>query len=206
MRKLIISIGVAGLLGGCAVESYIPPAPIDTPAPASPQATITRSRTINKPVDVVWQSLLKNAHQNGFAVKGSNRAKGTLSVWLPAFEPSQYVTCGTVRVQDGSFTTYTRLLAYVAEHTDTNLEVRADVALRALANDRTEVSVMANYTLRVSFSETAAGAKVGGQVYQFNSQGADSISVSMPRLAAPVQGVCEPTGAAEQSILRAASR
>lgn len=206
LLRRVATMAAPLVLTGCAVDSYVPPAPGVQPPPMSTPAPLTLSRTIDKPIGAVWQSILKHSHQNGFGVKATDRAKGTLSVWLPAFEPSQYITCGTVRVQDGSFTTYTRLIHLLAEHADTYLDIRADVSLRSIAANKTEVRVMAHYTFRVGFNTTATGAMVDGQVYRFNSNSAASVSMTMPHTGAPAGGLCEPTGAAEQAILRAASR
>jgi hypothetical protein len=190
----------ATVVTGCTVQSYIPPTPLEQSQP-----TPTLSRTVDKSLEKTWEDLIGHAHRFGFAVKHEQRNKDSMTVWLPAYEPALYITCGSMRVEQGSFTTYTRFLEHLSEKTTTNLDVMADVSLRALGPNRTEVSVMAHYTFRVDFSnDPVTGAMRGGQTYRFDSAGSEGVSFTSSDRGVTSEGLCQPTGAAEQAILRAA--
>jgi hypothetical protein len=206
MTKPLLTLLSVLVLAGCTVDSYIAPVPVTSSA-MPPQPTPVLTRQVNKSFDATWSDLIAHAHQFGFGIKHEDKSKGVMTAWFPAFEPAQYITCGTVEVSQGSFTTYTRLLEYLAERTVTNLNVMMDVSLRRIAADKTEVSVMAHYTFRADFTNNLpTGAMQGGQIVQFDSVGAAPINLQLSTMDTPIDGLCQPTGAAEQSILRAASR
>jgi len=200
MRRFTGLLIGAAALTGCTVQTYIPPAPFEQSQP-----TPTLSRTVDKSLEKTWEDLIAHAHRFGFAVKHEQRNKDIMTVWLPAYEPALFITCGSMRVEQGSFTTYTRFLEYLSEGTETNLEVMADVSLRALGSNKTEVSVMAHYTFRINFTnDPVTGAMQGGQTYRFDSAGSAGVSLGPAGQGMAHEGLCQPTGAAEQAILRAA--
>jgi hypothetical protein len=200
MKRLTGLLIGAAVLTGCTVQTYIPPTSFEQSQP-----TPTLSRTVDKSLAQTWEDLIAHAHRSGFAVKHEQRNKDIMTVWLPAFEPALYISCGSMRVQQGSFTTHTRFLDYLSEGTETNLNVMADVSLRALAPNKTEVSVMAHYTFRINFTnDPVTGAMQGGQTYRFDSAGSAGVTLQPSGQGMGFEGLCQPTGAAEQTILRAA--
>ncbi len=94
MKKMVLGVGVALVLGGCASDSgvndqeqykYTPPTPVAT----------SNTTEVNKPFDLVWGRTEKWLGERGLQLESQQRESGLLSASLPAHvDGLKYLDCG----------------------------------------------------------------------------------------------------------------
>jgi hypothetical protein len=157
------------------------------------------SRVVNVSMDKAWRNLQSYREQR-YKVLTQNRSAGTMKLFVDAYEPSQWINCGMVQTQGGNFDTDTTLLSLLSKQ-PLNLDMTIDVSLSPKSASETTVKVNVRYDLAMNYqTNPTTGALIGGQRYQFDSNGSASLSITNPEFT----GQCRPTGVAEANILNAA--
>ena len=198
----ITTLGLAIVaLTGCTTNTYIAPSQQSAPQSYLAQAPIQTSRVVDVGFDKAWKNI-QGFSAERYKTRQLNQASGTMTLFVDAYEPSQLINCGMVQNQGGSFTTDTTLLSLLGNEVPVNLDLTLNIKLTPKSATQTLVTVNGIYDLAVNYqTNPGTGAIIGGQQYQFDSNG--SAAVTAP--GADLTGQCRPTGNAEIQIFQAAS-
>ena len=200
-----IKISLLGLalfaLAGCTTNTYIAPSEQSAPQSYLEQAPIKTSRVVAVGIDQAWKNIQAFSTER-YQTRQQNRADGTMTLFVDAYDPSRWINCGMVQNQGGSFTTDTTLLSLLGNEVPVNLDLTLTIKLTPESAKQTQVTVNGIYDLAVNYkTNPSTGAIIGGQQYQFDSNG--SAAVTAP--GSGLTGLCRPTGNAEIQIFQAAS-
>ena len=189
-------------LAGCTTTSYVPPSTTEaSPQSFVQQTTVSTSRVVPVAMDQAWKNLRAYSAER-YKTLSQNRSAGTMTLFVDAFEPSQWINCGMLQTQGGTFDTDTSLLSLLAKQNAINLDMTVDVSISPKSATETTVKVNVQYDLAMNYqTNPTTGALVGGQRYQFDSNGSARISITDPDFS----GQCRPTGVAEANLLQAAA-
>jgi hypothetical protein len=210
--KLIASAALV-MLAGC-TTTYIPPAaplqPMDNanvPDMNAIAAPAAEDGLVSATFEQAWTNIQQYASER-YKTVSQNKARGEMTLFVDAFEPSTLISCGMTENQGdgilkiGSFDTYTEFLSTISQQTPVNLDVTVRIKLTAKDAKQTLVKVHTEYDLTIGYqTNPSTGALIGGNNYRFDSNG--SAAVAVPN--ANFVGQCRPTGAVEQSIVNAAA-
>jgi hypothetical protein len=169
---------VTGLvvLGGCAVFTYVPPAPL---------ATIENARTIDASYDETWTALVNYVSGGFFGIKTFEKASGLLTLSFGGADPSKFVECGTWKTLGGESRYVDRdELAFV-------LDGQMNLFVQSLGPRRTQVRVTTRYVRRDN----------SRNVYEFTSNSSATIDVRDAAQGTIPTRTCRSTHAAEKQIL-----
>jgi hypothetical protein len=173
---------VAGLvvLGGCAVFTYVPPAPL---------AAIENTRAIDASYDETWTALVNYVSGGFFGIKTFEKASGLLTLSFGGANPSKFVDCGTWKPPLGGEE------RYVDRDLDFVLDGQMNLFVEPLGPRRTQVRVTTRYVLRDN----------SRNVYEFTSNTSATINVRNPAEGTIPTRTCRSTHAAEKQILNGIS-
>jgi hypothetical protein len=196
----IVAIGMAG----CATSTanYTPPN----------ERNVTNTKLVNKPFDVVWDSLVKELSGDFFVINNIDKNSRLINISFSSQRPSEFVDCGTTARK---FTNargdqnYTYKTADSSNFVSTNkqghaftvrrnsrLEGRTNIYV-APENSGTNITVNTKYVISVAMTATAIdGRPAGTENFIFDPSTKQSFSNA--------DLTCVALGTIEERILRAA--
>lgn len=203
MRRFRFLPLLAAVAGCAAQSSYM--------APAQPTAPRQAALTVHQPRDVVWDRIVPALQGNFFIISHMDRASGVIAITY-AGDPSRYVDCGQVTVEDpvSGMTTFPAAARHASYrvyafgegfHTvvrEMNLDARMNIVLAETPALQTQVSMIAHYVLTRTVSKHASSGEIR-----------DTASIAMNTGEAAVLGAdggvnrpitCQPTGSFEQEV------
>lgn len=189
---------------GCATSTanYAPPT----------ELRIVNTKLVNKPFDIVWDSLVKELSSDFFVINNIDKNSRLINISFSSQRPSDFVDCGTtsrtfkIGVRDQSYSYKTADGAIFTTTNDqgnifnirrtTRLEGRTNIYV-APENASTNVTVNTKYVISVAMAAaTVDGRPAGVENFIFDP--------STKQTFANGSVTCSAIGAIEERILRAA--
>lgn len=177
MQKALSIVVFAMSVTGCATstQDYTPPA----------KQAFENSRHINKPFEVVWNNLVRQASSDFFVINNIDKDSRLMNLSFSSSKPSEYVDCGrSRRTFDNARGKQTfeyeaadsaRFIITNPQHHAFHANRKTEVSGRvniyiAPEGDGTLVSVNGKYVLpvTVSYAAFAGGAPAGQDKFEFN--------------------------------------
>ena len=182
---VVISSSMVLLITGCAAKSASE-FPAFTYSPPAKVMDINQTRNVNGVYDKIRAALLESVSSNGFTVISSEKASGRITASFGGPDISRYINCGTWK-EDRKEVRYTdRKLGF-------SLQGKMNVRLKPMDKDNTQVTISTCYSL---------WEEVGNE-YLFQTNDSATILVEHPAPGTIPTRTCQPTHAAEQTILNA---
>lgn len=187
------------LVSGCATATYTPPVARD----------YSNRLVVHKSFDKTWEDLIGYASETFFSIDNFEKASGLLTLTFGAGDASRFVDCGKFsggpKNYEGSY------VQYIQSTASAKLDGKMNLRVRSVGPEDTELTVNARYIFTIPSTTstnflTGAPVTYSASVFSFDSRSSDTQFISGASPGTPPSRTCQPTGEAENSIMRGINR